>query len=234
MMHADDDMFNELAKTRSPNPMQGHGNHDGHFMPGSPNESGADIHAGHSMGGGHHGGMDHGDMVMMMYFHFGYKEIILFSFWTINSIGGLIGSMIGIFLTATLYEGLKVFREFLLQRTLVCERINVRATTNQYSGTYSNGLRVPLATDNGDSPDGSAIVNPPVKTTLLRPHPFSVMHTLQAFLHMLQVFVSYLLMLVFMTYNVWLAFAVVLGAGAGYFLFGWRKKTIVDINEHCH
>lgn len=56
----------------------------------------------------------------------------------------------------------------------------------------------------------------------------------QSFLHMLQVFISYLLMLIFMTYNVWLALAVVLGAGAGYFLFGWRKKTIVDINEHCH
>jgi copper transporter 1 len=51
---------------------------------------------------------------------------------------------------------------------------------------------------------------------------------------MIQVFISYCLMLVFMTYNVWLCLSVILGAGIGYFLFGWRKAIVVDINEHCH
>ena len=50
----------------------------------------------------------------------------------------------------------------------------------------------------------------------------------------LQVTVSYMLMLVFMTYNVWLCLAVALGAGAGYFCFGWRKQSTHDVNEHCH
>jgi len=202
------------------------GGHGDHSMHGNATALG--IHAHHSTSGG----MDHGDM-MMMFFHLGYKETILFSFWTINSVGGLIGSMIGIFLASLLYEGLKVFREYLLQRTLVSERA---AAANHLSARdrSNNGLRVPLANENGESPDGSSVINPPVKTTLLRPHPFSVPHMLQSILHMLQVFISYLLMLIFMTYNVWLALAVVLGAGAGYFLFGWRKKTIVDINEHCH
>merc|ERR1712176_1538500 len=59
-------------------------------------------------------------------------------------------------------------------------------------------------------------------------------HFLQSLLHIIQVTVSYMLMLVFMTYNVWLCLAVVLGAGAGYFCFGWRKKTTHDTNEHCN
>ncbi len=59
-------------------------------------------------------------------------------------------------------------------------------------------------------------------------------HIVQTLLHILQVIVSYCLMLVFMTYNVWLCLAVALGAGVGYFVFGWKRAVVVDINEHCH
>jgi copper transporter 1 len=62
----------------------------------------------------------------------------------------------------------------------------------------------------------------------------SLMHTWQTTLHIVQVILSYFLMLIFMTYNVWLCLAVVLGAGAGYFFFGWKKSLVVDITEHCH
>jgi len=40
-------------------------------------------------GGGHEG--------MMMYFHGGYTEVILFDFWRIDSVGGLVGSMFACF-----------------------------------------------------------------------------------------------------------------------------------------
>ena len=59
-------------------------------------------------------------------------------------------------------------------------------------------------------------------------------HILQTFLHMFQVAISYLLMLVFMTYNSWLCLSVVLGAGLGYFFFGYKRLTTIDSNEHCH
>ena len=52
---------------------------------------------------------------MKIYFHGGYIEVILFSFWRISSVGGLVGSMIGCFLLGVLYEGLKFFREFMLR-----------------------------------------------------------------------------------------------------------------------
>lgn len=63
---------------------------------------------------------------------------------------------------------------------------------------------------------------------------FSWIHTFQTILHILQVTVSFLLMLIFMTYNVWLCLAVVAGAATGYFLFGWKKSVVVDVTEHCH
>ena len=56
-------------------------------------------------------------MEMMMYFHGGYNEVILFNFWRISSLGGLIGSMIGCFLMGILYEGLKSYREYWMNGT---------------------------------------------------------------------------------------------------------------------
>ena len=76
-------------------------------------------------------------------------------------------------------------------------------------------------------------------------HPYSssagvtlTVHVIQTLLHMLQVTMSFFLMLVAMTYNVWLFVAIVLGAGAGYFLFakyrGPGTQSGQDANEHCH
>ncbi|CAF2624033.1 unnamed protein product [Rotaria sp. Silwood2] len=62
----------------------------------------------------------------------------------------------------------------------------------------------------------------------------SVSHLIQTLLHILQMALSYLLMLVAMTFNTYLFFAIVLGAGLGHFLFGWRRSSVIDYNEHCH
>merc|ERR1719220_1672365 len=55
-------------------------------------------------------------MMMAMTFHGGCTEVILFDFWSISTVGGLIGSMVGCFLLGILYEGLKFYREFLMAR----------------------------------------------------------------------------------------------------------------------
>jgi copper transporter 1 len=64
------------------------------------------------------------------------------------------------------------------------------------------------------------------------------LHLLQTVLHMVQVFVSYCLMLVFMLFNGWLCLAIVLGAGLGYNVLGWKRHQLqqplaID-GEHCH
>ncbi|KAG7171496.1 High affinity copper uptake protein 1-like 2, partial [Homarus americanus] len=147
-----------------------------------------------------------GIMVKGMSFHFGYKETILFDWWSIDTIGGLIGSMVGIFILAMLYEGLKYWREHLFRKAIA--GMQYCANVQKATGGEENKT---------------------VHMNMISPE-----HGVQTFLHMLQMIVSYFLMLIFMTYNVWLCLATVLGAGVGYFLFGWRKSVVVDITEHCH
>jgi solute carrier family 31 (copper transporter), member 1 len=63
---------------------------------------------------------------------------------------------------------------------------------------------------------------------------FSSSHLAQTFMHVLQVTVSYFLMLAVMTYNWWLCGSVLLGAGAGYFVFGKYRSSVTELNEHCN
>ncbi|XP_075254486.1 protein SLC31A2-like [Convolutriloba macropyga] len=63
-------------------------------------------------------------------------------------------------------------------------------------------------------------------------HHLSGEHLIQTFLHFLQSSISYLLMLVVMTFNMWLFFSVILGLTVGYFLFG-QWKTEGNKPDHC-
>ncbi|XP_047229306.1 high affinity copper uptake protein 1 [Girardinichthys multiradiatus] len=162
---------------------------------------------GHNHGGGDTGG--HGGMAMT--FYFGCSDVkLLFTGLVINTPGEMVGACIGVFLLAVLYEGLKIGREILLRRS----QVNVRY----------NSMPLPGA-------DGTMLMetHKTVGQRMLSPA-----HFLQTFLHIIQVVVSYVLMLVFMTYNAYLCIAVAAGAGMGYFLFSWQKAVVVDITEHCH
>ncbi|OAD57970.1 High affinity copper uptake protein 1 [Eufriesea mexicana] len=54
---------------------------------------------------------------------------------------------------------------------------------------------------------------------------FSRIHILQTVAHTLQLVIGYCLMLIFMTYNIWLCLAVAVGAALGYWLFAWEKSS---------
>jgi len=145
--------------------------------------------------------------MMKMYFHFGHMEMaVLFQWWSISTVWELLLSMLGLFILAFLYEGLKFYRDYLFRTSL--------ASGPQY--TSKTDLTI------ADGPQ-------PVRMSM-----FSSAHVVQTLLHMLQFTISYALMLVFMTYNLWLCFAVLLGSGLGYFFFGWRKSVVIDLTEHCH
>jgi len=64
------------------------------------------------------------------------------------------------------------------------------------------------------------------------------MHILQSILHVIQIGTGYLLMLVAMTFNVWLFLSVILGFGAGYFFFGRMRylfsENFRETNECCN
>lgn len=64
-------------------------------------------------------------------------------------------------------------------------------------------------------------------------------HVIQSCLHVLQITISYMLMLTAMTFNLWYFMSVVIGAGIGYFCFGARGGRKSDseraqLTEHCH
>jgi len=217
-----------------------HSGHSPHMMSG---------HSGHNMAG--MGGMGH-DM-MKMYFHFTYEgEVVLFEQWVLSSIGVLIGSMIGLFILAVLYEGLKYYREHLLYVAFNRSPDNPMTDGGMHNDSSTTPLQSPAATTNNchstvetPCPANEETTIVPNGTQQNSNHPyyyvkpymttmFNKVHACQTGLHVVQLIVSYLLMLVFMTYNVWLCLAVALGSGLGYFLFGWRKTVIVDITEHCH
>ncbi|XP_034457556.1 high affinity copper uptake protein 1 isoform X2 [Hippoglossus hippoglossus] len=165
---------------------------------------------GHDHGGGGNDGST-GHMGMVMTFYLDYKNVeLLFTGLLINSPGEMVGACIGVFLLAVLYEGLKIGREALLRRS----QVNVRY----------NSMPLPGA-------DGTMLMetHKTVGQRMLSPG-----HFMQTLLHIIQVVISYFLMLVFMTYNGYLCIAVAAGAGMGYFLFSWRKAVVVDITEHCH
>ncbi|XP_059151807.1 high affinity copper uptake protein 1-like isoform X2 [Physella acuta] len=195
-------------------------NHDHHNMMDSTtamghNHGGMEAttmdHSGHNMDhSGHNmGGMD----MMQMYFHVGSMEYVLFESCMTQSDGAMVGACFVIFFVAILYEGLKFVREWLLQRSLASA-----SYVDQKLPASSSHEHMVMRTQN------SSIAN----------RMLSQGHLVQTVLHVIQVFVSYCLMLVFMTYNVWLCLAVVLGAGVGYFCFGWKRAVVVDSNEHCH
>ncbi|XP_043860581.1 high affinity copper uptake protein 1-like [Dromiciops gliroides] len=146
-----------------------------------------------------------------MTFYFGYEYVeVLFSGLVINTPGEMAGAFVAIFLLAMFYEGLKIAREILLHKS----QVSIRQTSVPVPG-----------------PNGTMLTETHNKT---KQQMLSFPHLLQTVLLVIQVVFSYILMLIFMTYNAYLCIAVVAGAGTGYFLFSWKKAVVVDITEHCH
>ncbi|GFO09637.1 high affinity copper uptake protein 1 [Plakobranchus ocellatus] len=203
----DHSMMNLTGHNHNLTGMSGNMNHHDH------NCMGENVHAGHDMNN-----MNHMDMHgMKMYFHDGVNEYVLFKECETNSTETLIGACFAVFAVAVLYEGLKYFRESLLQRSLLQSSPRMHYLDGKQMGSSSQEQMV------------MQLGNTSMISRIL-----SSGHFVQTLLHMVQVFISYCLMLVFMTYNVWLCLAVIVGAGVGYFLFGWKRAVVVDANEHCH
>jgi len=60
-------------------------------------------------------------------------------------------------------------------------------------------------------------------------------HWLQTLLHFIQLSISLSLMLVFMTFNVYLCLSVTVGGAAGYFIFAWLQRPGQRYDfEMCH
>ncbi|CAG9127934.1 unnamed protein product [Plutella xylostella] len=147
----------------------------------------------------------------LMTFHLGVCQEILFSGWVTTNAMQLFGSAVALFVAGFLYEGLKYYRQ-----------------AAQHGASSSNkDSQVNITKTECGGADG------PRCHSQVKYGMFSSPHVVQTLLHIIQTTISYILMLVFMTYNVWLCLALVLGMGLGYFVFGWRRAGGGDTNDCC-
>jgi len=170
---------------------------------------------------------DSGHMMMMMYFHGGYSEVILFDFWRISTLAGLIGSMIGCFLMGILYEGIKSYREYWMNGAFHAVTYNQVGNQQRKSPGIEQGVNSAGETSRDSISDQGSV-------KIIETKMISLAHFVLTGLHMVQMTLAYFLMLIVMTYNTWLCLSVIFGSTVGYFLFGWRKTSVVDVSDHCH
>jgi len=159
---------------------------------------------------------------MIMVFHGGHCERILWKGWVASTMTEFVFSCLAFFLLSIIYEGLKFVREYLYRTTIKKEKekLGIDCQSRNNGQIAGDGVSSSLAL--ADIPEKS-----------LKEKIFNYSHAIQTTLNLIQVTISYLLMLVFMNFNYWLCLAVILGLTLGYFLFGWIKQQAYE-NECCH
>ncbi|CAF3070085.1 unnamed protein product [Rotaria socialis] len=159
---------------------------------------------------GHH----HLDTTMKMYFHAGTTETILFESWTTPSITIFICSLIFIFILGILYEGLREIRQY-LDETRLIERPIISKEGNETELERMNTELVESAIRTGKK---------------IRPQfPERILHSVLYAVHLI---LGYSLMLIAMTMNVYLFFAIIFGIGTGHLLYAWcRTISLAKKNQ---
>lgn len=135
------------------------------------------------------------------YLEFGFHvEDLLFKGLTIQSVGGMVGLCISVAIFTFVYESVKTMRQKLVSSL----------GKSDHGDSDRNFLQ-----DDRHS-EWSMLVEmreSQWKWKRLR------VHTIHAFLYMIQVTMGYLLMLIIMSYNAWLAITVFAAAGFSYYFF---------------
>jgi len=160
-----------------------------------------------------HGGHGDNKFPMIMYFHASTRERILWDEWKTHTDVQFGLSCLALIVVSFLYEGLRYIRERYYQKVSKDEALKA------------------MKQQNGQACCTGAL--PHVEKSILS-QMFNKPHFIQTVLHVIQITVSYLLMLIFMTFNYWLCLSVLIGCALGYFCFGWIKQSSVDSNDHCH
>ncbi|CAG8579454.1 17438_t:CDS:2, partial [Dentiscutata heterogama] len=155
--------------------------------------------------------MDHGDhgngnnnfrCSMKMLFNWDTTNLcIIFSWWKVNGIPLLILSCFFVALIGVVYELLKY--------------LSRKYDEKIYESCYRQ-----ISNDEEENPP--APVNRVVKLKRSQ-------QLIRSFIYAIQAFISFFIMLIFMTYNGFLMISVVIGAGIGFFFFG--KQTVSNSEE---
>uniref|UniRef100_A0AC34Q8D6 Copper transport protein n=1 Tax=Panagrolaimus sp. JU765 TaxID=591449 RepID=A0AC34Q8D6_9BILA len=193
--------------------------------------------------------MDHSEHSMKMYFHGGNTEIILFDCWRINSFFGLLFSCFIIFLMGAAYEGIKWFRIYLQLKETKKETLKKRTCTPTIGLSVQQekiAISMPSQSESLLYPknqDDTQVYVTTVKESdtdvgsvgffdfqKIRANAMAKNRLVQAGLYCIQITLAYFLMLIAMTYNVYLTAAVVLGAGFGHWIFALIQDSTTEKN----
>ncbi|KAK1155575.1 putative low affinity copper uptake protein 2 isoform X1 [Acipenser oxyrinchus oxyrinchus] len=139
-------------------------------------------------------------MMMSMHFTASSRVTLLFEFWDVNGPAGMVVSVLVVLLMTVFYELLKIWKVSLDSRSKPPSLPDSSSRTTLVE-TLS-GSSVPPAPPQHSSSN---------KRWLL-------FHVLQTALHVVQVVLSYMLMLCIMSYSVWIFLGVVMGSAIGYFV----------------
>ncbi|XP_059494128.1 probable low affinity copper uptake protein 2 [Stegostoma tigrinum] len=133
--------------------------------------------------------------MMAMYFFVSDQVVLLFDFWNIHSVEGMVLTVVIVLLVTVSYEMLKVETVKLDKKILDL----MAAPPNPQDGTAE-----------------TLPINPNSQNISCKR--WIWVHVLQSVLHIIQVVLSYFLMLCAMSYNVWVFLSLIAGAGIGYFV----------------
>ncbi|GMR36544.1 hypothetical protein PMAYCL1PPCAC_06739 [Pristionchus mayeri] len=168
-------------------------------------------------------------MVFDMTLHIGEREIILFSWWKTGSLLGLIGSCLIIFLLAVLYEAIRAFRMWIARFDAIEAASKERVETSEREDETQGRIR---------SAATLIFTQSPVSSIKMR-----IVHSL---LHSAQTLLGFILMLIVMTFNLWVVYkcntsnfqflfqvllSVVLGMTLGFFIFSGSPHQ-GDVESH--
>uniref|UniRef100_A0A8R1TJB8 Copper transport protein n=1 Tax=Onchocerca volvulus TaxID=6282 RepID=A0A8R1TJB8_ONCVO len=160
-----------------------------------------------------------------MVLHFANHELILFDFWKTGTVLGLLASVLIVFLLSVLYEAVKALRLYFARNRAV-ERQN-RIQSNIVVRESSEHIDSVSAEMNSYSPIFEYSGFRAMKRL------FTYYRIVQSSLYFLQILLAYTLMLIAMTFNVWIILGIVFGAAFGYFLFSEEPTSIENIGTSC-
>ncbi|ULT79700.1 hypothetical protein L3Y34_010342 [Caenorhabditis briggsae] len=166
---------------------------------------------------------------MKLWLHGGMEEVIIFDFWRFSDLKGLFISCAILFVLGAFYEALKGLRLNLadvkkwkrkdsFKLPTVVTVTDGRALRDDFKDLTSS---VPLVTN-----PFRIVDNQEEKDAAKTPGCFSLVRIVQALVYMVQMALAFALMLVVMTYNVWLILAIVLGAGIGHWMFPSKPSVV--------
>ena len=173
---------------------------------------------------------------MKSFLHVDAGDTVLFKSWVLNSTWDIVLTCLAFLLLAILYEGIKCYREHLFKRLSFAVKKQVPVLSSMHHPHHHVHHQTLGSSHAGRQRESSCPPEAPafnLRKSNFNLRILSLPHTIQSLLHVLQTLLSYTLMLAFMTFNLYICLSIILGAGIGYFMFYWRKITVVHVTD-CH